>query len=273
MSGRGIVLRVCVTRLLLAREEGGTHVFAVQALDPVCGDLFGACGFTREGVTAVPEAFFVHLADHFEGTSCALGLSLRQDGVLANFGGGEEHGGGVFACGDARTTTDACCSVEGCGGVFASHQDGVGVGSVPCVDGVVSTLLLDTVERVTVDREVFDDGEGLGAEGLECERVTIFVAAHVHLADGGGFLGSVGLAVDHESTGSADAFAAVGFKGYRVFAFADQRFVEMVEHLEERFAGRDVVDVVGDKSTWRVGALLSPDFECNAESILICHYL
>lgn len=259
--------------LFLARKERCAHVFAVEALDPVCGDLFGAGCFAREGVAAVTEAFCVHLADHFEGAAIALWLALWEHGVLADFGCDKEHGGGVFTCCNACSATDAGCCVEGGRGVCLADEDGVCVGRVPYVDRVVSTLLLDTVERVTVDGEVFDDGERFCTEGLECQGVAIFVAAHVHLADGGTFIGAVRLSVDHESAGTADTFTAVGFECNGVFAFIDQRFVEMVEHLEEGFAGRDVVDVVGDKSTLVAGTCLSPDFECDAESALICHYL
>lgn len=259
--------------LFLTREERCAHIFAIEPLDPVGGDFFGAGCFTREGVATVSETFCVHLADHFQCASIAFRLALWKHGVLADFGCDKEHGGGVFTCGDACSTADTGCGVEGGGGGFLSDEDGVGIGRIPNIDRVISTLLLDTVERVAVDGKVFDDGEGFCAEGLEREGVAIFIAAHVQLADGGSFIGSVCLSVNHKSAGTADTFAAIGFKCNGLFAFIDQRFVEMVEHLEEGFAGRDIVDVVGDESTCIVGVCLSPDFECDAESALICHYL
>lgn len=76
---------------------------------------------------------------------------------------------------------------------------------------------------------------------------------------GGGALGSVGFAVDHEAARPADALAAVVVEGDRVLAAQDEVLVEGVEHLQERHVARDPVDLVRDHGAGGVGVLLAPD--------------
>ena len=59
---------------------------------------------------------------------------------------------------------------------------------------------------------------------------------HVQLA-GGGDLGAVRLAVDHQAAHAADALAAVGVERDRLLALLVELLVEDVEHLEERHVG------------------------------------
>ncbi len=76
---------------------------------------------------------------------------------------------------------------------------------------------------------------------------------------GGGAFRAVGVAVDDEAAGTADALAAVVVEGDRVLAAQDEVLVEGVEHLQEGHVLRDAVDLVGGHVTGGVGAALAPD--------------
>jgi hypothetical protein len=78
---------------------------------------------------------------------------------------------------------------------------------------------------------------------------------------GGGHLGTVGLAVDHQPAHAADALAAVGVEGDRLLAVAGQPLVEDVEHLEERHVLGDVVELVGLHRAGGGAVGLAPDLE------------
>ena len=95
--------------------------------------------------------------------------------------------------------------------------------------------------------------------------ITIVVAVgelpHVELAGGRALLRAVGLAVDHQRAGAADALAAVVVEGDRLLALVDEALVDEVEHLEERHlvvdaGGGDGVEVPGG-----VGPVLAPHLE------------
>ena len=62
-------------------------------------------------------------------------------------------------------------------------------------------------------------------------------AAHVELAHRRTWIRTVRDAVDQESAGAADSFAAVGVERDRVVALRDERFVDDIQHLEERHVG------------------------------------
>ena len=121
----------------------------------------------------------------------------------------------------------------------------------------VATGLNDAVEGATVHDQVLDDREGLGPPRLHRDGVTVLEAAHVQLA-GGGDLGAVRLTVDHHTTGTADALAAVVVESDRVLVLERELLVEHVEHLEEGHVRRDVRELVRDHPALVVTALLSP---------------
>ena len=75
------------------------------------------------------------------------------------------------------------------------------------------------------------------------------------------------------AAGAADTFAAVTFKFDRVVALADQGLVEMVEHLEERKTGINIVHTIVDQLARIVGARLTPDTQLVGSSFHVCHYL
>ncbi len=82
--------------------------------------------------------------------------------------------------------------------------------------------------------------EGLGTPRLEGQGIAVLEETHVELADGGAPARAMGHAVDQETARPADALAAIVVEGHRLFAAADQLFVQDVEHLQERHVGGHV---------------------------------
>ena len=136
----------------------------------------------------------------------------------------------------------------------------VGVGGRTGVGGDVAAGLDDPVERATVDDEVADDREGLGAPRLDGDRLAGLERAHVQLA-GRRALGAVGVAGDHQTAHAADALATVAVERDRLVALGVELLVEDVEHLEEGHVRADVRDPVGDEAPRVVGSGLAPDLE------------
>lgn len=132
-----------------------------------------------------------------------------------------------------------------------------------CAYADVAAGCLDLVEGGAVYHAVLDDGEGCGAPGFNGDDVAVVEAAHVELAGGSaGFGLAVGRTVDVERAHTADAFAAVVVEDEGFFAFADEFFVEDVEHLEERGVVGDVVHLTGVEVTRILGAILLPVLDC-----------
>ena len=120
-------------------------------------------------------------------------------------------------------------------------------GALPVVRTDVAAGLDDPVERRPIDDQVLDDRERLGSPRLERERIAILEKPHVKLADGRAAPRAMGHAVDQEPARPADALAAIVVEGDRLFAAADQLFVQDVEHLQKRHVGRHPLDLVGDE--------------------------
>ena len=79
---------------------------------------------------------------------------------------------------------------------------------------------------------------------------------------------TVGLAVDQEAARSANPLAAVMIKGDRLFAAADQLFIQDVEHLQKRHVGRHIFDLIGDESARCRRVFLPPDCESQVHGYL-----
>ena len=67
------------------------------------------------------------------------------------------------------------------------------------------------------------------------------------------------LAVHQEAAAAADAFAAVVLEAHRPFSAADQLFVELIERLQQREIGGDVLKPMALVFTGLIGAALPPD--------------
>ena len=80
----------------------------------------------------------------------------------------------------------------------------------------------------------------------------------MQLAGGGGGT-AVSDTVDHHATHAADALPAVVVEGDGFLVLCGELLVEHVEHLQEGHVLGDVVEVVVDHLTGRVGTGLAPD--------------
>jgi hypothetical protein len=149
---------------------------------------------------------------------------------------------------------------------IAASADGqrVGVLRRTGAHGDETTGLLNAIKGTTIDDEVFDDGEGLRAEGLDPDGVTGAELAHVKLAGRGGLLGAVWHAVDLHGAHAADAFAAVVIECDGFLAFGNEALVHDVHHFEKGGMIRDVrsIDVL---EMTGLACVLTPDFEVKIE--------
>ena len=68
-------------------------------------------------------------------------------------------------------------------------------------------------------------------------------------------------AVDRQRTRSADAFAAIRIVRDRLLAAFHRVFVDDVEHLQKRRAGRDVLHIDIDQPALALAVMLPPDFQ------------
>ena len=83
-------------------------------------------------------------------------------------------------------------------------------------------------------------------------------AAHVRLAAGDTPVGPVGLSVDHQRAGAADALAAIVGESDRFVALQGELVVQDVEHLQKRHVRIQVVRGIVDKAPPVLGARLAP---------------
>ena len=103
-------------------------------------------------------------------------------------------------------------------------------------------------------------GKALARHGSKGQGIAVLEESHVELAHGRAAARAVGHAVDQETARPADALAAIVVEGDRLFAAADQLFVQDVEHLQERHVGGHPLDLVGDELPGRVACLSAARF-------------
>ena len=149
----GGIFNAVKQRLLLAL--GGDKV-AIHATDVVELDILGAFGCAGTGVGAVAESELVHLGHHGAHAAVFLDFTLREQCELANLGRNEEHRRAVLAGSHAGAATDAACRVHGLVGIDLRYRYCIGILSTAAVKADVAAGLLDLVESITVDHEVFD---------------------------------------------------------------------------------------------------------------------
>jgi hypothetical protein len=131
--------------------------------------------------------------------------------------------------------------------------------------GDEAASLLDGVESGAVGNEILDDRKRFGTVGLDDDDVAIGEATHVGLAGGDALVGTVGLAVDDERAGAADALATVVRESDGVLALGLERVVHDVEHLKEGHVGVEVPGCVFDEAAGLVGGRLAPDAQRDGE--------
>ena len=83
--------------------------------------------------------------------------------------------------------------------------------------------------------------------------------AQVELADAGGPLGTMGLAVDEKTTGPTDALAAVVLEPDGTVPGGDQPFVEQVEGLQDGEIGGDRVQPKNLEAAGLARSGMAPD--------------
>ena len=239
----------------------GAGVIAVELGDHIEGDALGADGLAFADVGATTEAFSVHGADHGEGAAVFLDLTLWEAVHVGDLGGGEEHGGSVGTGRYAGATADTGGGIHGGVGGLLGDGDGVRLHRAARAGSDETTGLDDAIQGGTIDHEVFNNGKGFGAPRLDGDGFTVLEMAHVQLAGGGLFFGTVGNAVDSERAHTANAFAAVVVKSEGFFALCNELLTEEVEHFEEGGILGDVIELVILEAALVEGALLSPDAE------------
>ena len=182
---------------------------------------------------------------------------------MGHLGGHEEHGAGVLAGGHAGPAANALSGVHRQIGILLRHRDAVSIGRAAGANSDESTGLLDAVERLPVTHQILNDGEGLGAPGLDDNLVAIAEAAHVGLAGGHALVRTVGLAIDDQRAGATNALAAIVVEGDGIFAPVRELFVHHVEHLQERHFRIQLGRRIGLELARGIRVLLAPDFQAN----------
>lgn len=251
-----------LARLLVDRFEEvfdlGGGVIAVELRDHVEGNAFGADGLAFTDVCAPAKTFCIHSADHREGAAVFFNLTLGKVVHMGDLGGGKEHRRSVGTGGDAGPATDTCGGVHGGVGGLLGDGNGVGIDRAASTGGDKAAGLNDAVERRTIDDEVFNDGKGFGTPGLDGDGLTVFKVAHMELAGGGFFFGTVWDAVDGKGAHPADAFAAIVIKSEGFLAFGDEVLAEEVEHFEEGRILGDFIELIFLEAALIERALLAP---------------
>ena len=177
---------------------------------------------------------------------------------MGHFGGGKEHCGGVGTGGYAGSATDASGGIHGGVGGLLGDGDGVGVYCATGAGRDKPTGLNDAVQGGTIDYEILDYGQGFGAPRLDGDGLTVLKVAHMELAGGGLFFGTVWNAVDGKGAHTANAFAAVVVKGEGFLSLCDELFAKEVEHFKEGGIFGDFIELVFLEAALVERALLAP---------------
>ena len=184
---------------------------------------------------------------------------------MGQLGGGEQAGGGIRTGRHAGATADAGGGIKGQGSLVEADQLGVGVRGAAGVHRAVTAGGDDPVQRRTVHRQVLQQREGPGSERLQHQGVAIPELAQIELADGGGLLGTVGLAVHEKTAGAADPLTAVVLEMEWAAPLHHQLLVEQIERLQQRQIRREPFETMRLESAGRVGAVLAPEAQRQAD--------
>ena len=90
----------------------------------------------------------------------------------------------------------------------------------------------------------------------------------MELAGGDGAVGAVRVAIDVERAHATDTLTTIVIEEDWLAAFVDKLLVKYVEHLEERAALRDVLQLVGFKGALLFRSFLAPDFQCYIDILI-----
>ena len=233
--------------------------FREHPADPVGGDLLGADGFALQVAATATKALGRHGRLHGAGAAGPFGLPLGQLGQVSQLGGHKQTGRGIAAAGHTGAAADAGGRVEGRAGLLLAHQDGVGLRRLARAHRAVAAGDQQPIEGTALHRQALDQGKRPRPPGLQGEGGAVGKLAQVELADAGGSLGPVGLAVHQEAAAAADALAALVLEARRPLTGGDQLFVEPIEGLQQREVGAHALQPVALEAARGLGSLLSPD--------------
>ncbi len=214
-------------RLVPSRTpQPSSQIVAIHPRDELDGDPLGTGSLAFTKVRARAEVG-LHLFDHATRPLVPLGLALWQERQVRDLGSGEQLTGTVGALGDTSTAADALGRIHG--SIRHRFGDGQGIGILRTagIDRDESTRLDDLVERTAIDNEVLENREGTGAPGLDTDLIPVLELAHMKLTGRRSLLGTVGLTVDHQATGTADTLSAIMFECDGLFAPLDELFVRV----------------------------------------------
>src|SRR6185312_2707904 len=242
-------------------------VIAVHLLDHVDADLLGARFLTLTEPRAISEPFDIHLLDHADHATVALGLALRQLPEMRDLGSREQRRRRVGARSHARTAADTGRGIHCMVGARLADQNVVAVRRAAGVHAHVTTALDDAIESAAIHDQILDDRERTRPPRLDHDLVTILERTHVQLTRGSRFLRTMRDAVDHHAARSADPFPAIVIERDGSLARDDQFLVHDVQHLQERHVGRNVARLVRLDPARVLCRWLAPDVK------LEVHYL
>lgn len=224
-------------------------------------DFLRAFCFTGRDVGATTEAFGIVLFHHANGALGGFHFALRHVRQVAHFSGSKEHRRCIRAGRYTGAAADTGSGVHRFVSYVFFDGNSVAVLRLAGIDGDISASLNDAVEGIAVNDEVLNDRKGRRAPGLDGDRITVIEVTHVQLAGSGALLRSVGVAIDDQTAGTTDAFAAIVLKGNGFLLFADDLFVEHVQHLQKGHVGGYAVERVRVEMTFGVRIFLPPDFK------------
>jgi hypothetical protein len=92
----------------------------------------------------------------------------------------------------------------------------------------------------------------------------------VELAGRDALYGSVGMTVDIKRAHTADTFAAVIIKYYRLLTLLHELLVEHIEHFEERTSCRHIIDMIVDETAFFFGTALTPNLQVYRNCMFHC---
>ena len=148
---------------------------------------------------------------------------------MNQLGAGEQVCRTVRAGSNAGTATNASGVVQRVLGGLVVDVHGIGIRCGAGIHGYVTALLHHVVQCGAVNHHVLNDGVRSGAEGLQLDGVAIVEVEQALLAGRGVLTRAVWATVDGQTTGTADALAAVRSESERFFAALNIAFVDVVQ--------------------------------------------
>ena len=245
----------------------GADKLTVESCNVAELDVLGALGSAGTCIGAVTESQFVHLGQHGLDALLGLGTSLGQQCKLADLSAHEEHCRTILASSHTSTTANTRSTVHSLIGGYLADGDGIGILCATGVEAHITTCLLNLIEGIAVDHEVFQHREGGTAPRLNGDGLAIVEAAHIKLASGCSRGGAVGVTIDIERAHAADTLAAVVVKVDGLLALLDELLIEDIEHLEERGVSGNVLHLVGLEVSLLLRSSLTPHFQFEAYAI------